>query len=192
MKKLLGPIVIIVVIIAIFAAILIPSYNGFVNGEEDVNKAYAQIENQLQRRMDLIPNLVNTVKGFAAHEEEVLGNIADARSRLAGANTPEEQAEANNELTGALSRLLVVVENYPELKADANFRQLMDELAGTENRLSVAREDYNAVVSDYNKKVKRMPGSIVASIFGFDEKEYFEADAAAQETPNVDFEGDGE
>ncbi|KQL33325.1 LemA family protein [Psychrobacillus sp. FJAT-21963] len=192
MKKLLGPIVIIVVIIAIFAAILIPSYNGFVNGEEDVNKAYAQIENQLQRRMDLIPNLVNTVKGFAAHEEEVLGNIADARSRLAGANTPEEQAEANNELSGALSRLLVVVENYPELKADANFRQLMDELAGTENRLSVAREDYNAVVSDYNKKVKRMPGSIVASIFGFDEKEYFEADAAAQDAPNVDFEGDGE
>ncbi|ALC84525.1 LemA family protein [Bacillus sp. FJAT-22090] len=192
MKKLLGPIVIIVVIIAIFTAILIPSYNGFVNGEEDVNKAYAQIENQLQRRMDLIPNLVNTVKGFAAHEEEVLGNIADARSRLAGANTPEEQAEANNELSGALSRLLVVVENYPELKADANFRQLMDELAGTENRLSVAREDYNAVVSDYNKKVKRMPGSIVASIFGFDEKEYFEADAAAQDAPNVDFEGDGE
>lgn len=192
MKKLLGPIVIIVVIIAIFAAILIPSYNGFVNGEEDVNKAYAQIENQLQRRMDLIPNLVNTVKGFAAHEEEVLGNIADARSRLAGASTPEEQAEANNELTGALSRLLVVVENYPELKADANFRQLMDELAGTENRLSVAREDYNAVVSDYNKKVKRMPGSIVASIFGFDEKGYFEADAAAQDAPNVDFEGDGE
>ena len=192
MKKLLGPIVIIVVIIAIFAAILIPSYNGFVNGEEDVNKAYAQIENQLQRRMDLIPNLVNTVKGFAAHEKEVLGNIADARSRLSGANTPEEQAEANNALTGALSRLLVVVENYPELKADANFRQLMDELAGTENRLSVAREDYNAVVSDYNKKVKRMPGSIVASIFGFDEKEYFEADAAAQDAPNVDFEGDGE
>ena len=171
---------------------LIPSYNGFVNGEEDVNKAYAQIENQLQRRMDLIPNVVDTVKGFAAHEEEVLGNIADARSRLAGANTPEEQAEANNELSGALSRLLVVVENYPELKADANFRQLMDELAGTENRLSVAREDYNAVVSDYNKKVKRMPGSIVASIFGFDEKEYFEADAAAQDAPNVDFEGDGE
>lgn len=192
MKKLLGPIVIIVVIIAIFAAILIPSYNGFVNGEEDVNKAYAQIENQLQRRMDLIPNLVNTVKGFAAHEEEVLGNIADARSRLAGASTPEEQAEANNELSGALSRLLVVVENYPELKADANFRQLMDELAGTENRLSVAREDYNAVVLDYNKKVKRMPGSIIASIFGFDEKEYFEADAAAQDAPNVDFEGDGE
>ncbi|MEI4770458.1 LemA family protein [Psychrobacillus sp. FJAT-51614] len=192
MKKLLGPIVVIVVIIAIFAAILIPSYNGFVNGEEDVNNAYAQIENQLQRRMDLIPNLVNTVKGFAAHEEEVLGNIADARSRLAGAGTPEEQAAANDALSGALSRLLVVVENYPELKADANFKQLMDELAGTENRLSVARQDYNGVVSEYNKKVKRMPGSIVASIFGFDKKEYFKADPAAQDAPVVDFEGDGE
>ncbi|WP_342598824.1 LemA family protein [Psychrobacillus sp. FSL H8-0483] len=192
MKKLLGPIVIIVVIIAIFAVILIPSYNGFVDGEENVNNAYAQVENQLQRRLDLIPNLVNTVKGFASHEEEVLGNIADARSRLAGASTPEEQAVANDELTGALSRLLVVVENYPDLKADASFRQLMDELAGTENRLTVARQDYNNIVSDYNKKVKRLPGSIVASIFGFDEKEYFKADAAAKEAPKVDFEGDGE
>lgn len=190
MKKVLGPLVIIIVIIAIFAAILIPSYNGFVNGEEDVNSAYAQVENQLQRRLDLIPNLVNTVKGFASHEKEVLSNIADARSNLAGANTPEEQAAANDQLSGALSRLLVVVENYPELKADANFRQLMDELAGTENRLSVARQDYNAVVANYNKKVKRMPGSIVASIFGFDEKEYFKADAAAQDAPVVDFEGD--
>ncbi|TQR19958.1 LemA family protein [Psychrobacillus vulpis] len=192
MKKLLGPLVIIVVIIAVFAAILIPSYNGFVDGEENVNKAYAQVENQLQRRLDLIPNLVNTVKGFASHEKEVLSNIADARSKLAGAGTPEEQAAANDELSGALSRLLVVVENYPDLKADANFRQLMDELAGTENRLSVARQDYNTVVSDYNKKVKRMPGSIVASIFGFDEKEYFKADANAKEAPAVDFEGDGE
>lgn len=192
MKKVLGPLVIIIVIIAIFAAILIPSYNGFVNGEEDVNSAYAQVENQLQRRLDLIPNLVNTVKGFASHEKEVLSNIADARSNLAGANTPEEQAAANDQLSGALSRLLVVVENYPELKADANFKQLMDELAGTENRLSVARQDYNAVVAGYNKKVKRMPGSIVASIFGFDEKEYFKADAAAQDAPVVDFKGDGE
>ncbi|MDI2586632.1 LemA family protein [Psychrobacillus sp. NEAU-3TGS] len=192
MKKLLGPLVIIIVIIAIIAVVLFSSKNSFVDAEEDVNKAYAQVENQLQRRLDLIPNLVNTVKGFASHEKEVLSNIADARSKLAGATTPEDQAAANDQLSGALSRLLVVVENYPELKADANFRQLMDELAGTENRLSVARQDYNAVVSDYNKKVKRMPGSIVASIFGFDEKEYFKADAAAQDAPVVDFEGDGE
>ncbi|MFF2755323.1 LemA family protein [Psychrobacillus sp. NPDC058041] len=191
MKKLLGPLVIIIVIIAVFAAILVPSYNGFVNGEEDVNQAYAQVENQLQRRMDLIPNLVNTVKGFASHEKEVLSNIADARSKLAGANTPAEQAAANDQLSGALSRLLVVVENYPALKADANFRQLMDELAGTENRLSVARQDYNEVVSNYNKKVKRMPGSIVASVFGFDQKEYFKADPNAKEAPVVDFNGDG-
>ncbi|GGA43604.1 LemA family protein [Psychrobacillus lasiicapitis] len=192
MKKFLGPLVIIIAIIAIIAVVLFSSKNGFVDAEEDVNKAYAQVENQLQRRLDLIPNLVNTVKGFASHEKEVLSNIADARSKLAGATTPEDQAAANDQLSGALSRLLVVVENYPELKADANFRQLMDELAGTENRLSVARQDYNAVVSDYNKKVKRMPGSIVASIFGFDEKEYFKADAAAQDAPVVDFEGDGE
>ncbi|TQR06763.1 LemA family protein [Psychrobacillus soli] len=192
MKKLLVPLVIIIVIIAIIAGIFFSSYNGFVNAEEDVNNAYAQVENQLQRRLDLIPNLVNTVKGFASHEKEVLGNIADARTKLAGARTPEDQAAANDELSGALSRLLVVVENYPNLKADANFRQLMDELAGTENRLSVARQDYNTVVSSYNKKVKRMPGSIVASIFGFDEKEYFKADAAAQDAPVVDFEGDGE
>ena len=191
MKKLLGPLVIIIVIIAFFAAILVTIYNGFVNGEEDVNQAYAQVENQLQRRMDLIPNLVNTVKGFASHEKEVLSNIADARSKLAGANTPAEQAAANDQLSGALSRLLVVVENYPALKADANFRQLMDELAGTENRLSVARQDYNEVVSNYNKKVKRMPGSIVASIFGFDQKEYFKADANAKDAPVVDFKGDG-
>lgn len=192
MKKLLIPIVLVVAIIAIFAGVFFSSYNGFVDAEENVNNAYAQVETQLQRRLDLIPNLVNTVKGFAAHEEEVIGNIADARSNLAGASTPEEQAEANNELSGALSRLLVVVENYPDLKADANFRQLMDELAGTENRLSVARQDYNTVVSNYNKKVKRIPGSIVASLSGFDEKEYFEADAAAQKAPEVDFEGDGE
>lgn len=192
MKKLLIPFIIIVVIIAVIAGIFMTSYNGFVDKEENVNNAYAQVENQLQRRMDLIPNLVNTVKGFASHEQEVLGNIADARSKLAGAGTPEEQATANDELSGALSRLLVVVENYPDLKADANFRQLMDELAGTENRLSVARQDYNTVVSDYNKKVKRMPGSIVASMFGFDEKEYFQAAEGAEEAPVVDFEGAGD
>ncbi|MER2170111.1 MAG: LemA family protein [Psychrobacillus psychrodurans] len=192
MKKLLVPIIIVIVIIAIIAGVFMASYNGFVDKEENVNNAYAQVENQLQRRMDLIPNLVNTVKGFAEHEEEVLGNIADARTKLAGAGTPKEQAEANDELSGALSRLLVVVENYPDLKADANFKQLMDELAGTENRLSVARQDYNTVVSDYNKKVKRMPGSIVASMFGFDEKEYFQSAEGAEEAPVVDFEGDGE
>lgn len=167
----------------------VPSYNNFVGLEENVDKSYAQIENQLQRRLDLIPNLVNTVKGYAKHEEEVLTAIADARSRLAGAQSPEEEATANAELSGALSRLLVVVENYPELKADQQFTQLMDELAGTENRISVARKDYNDQVSEYNRKVKSFPGVLVANITGFDEKEYFEADPGAQKAPDVDFGG---
>lgn len=192
MKKGLGPIIIVGIIIVVLALMLIPSYNGFVNGEENVDQAYAQVENQLQRRLDLIPNLVETVKGFAKQEKDVIDSVTEARSRLAGAGSPEEQAEANDELSGALSRLLVVVENYPELKSDANFRQLMDELAGTENRLSVARQDYNNVVADYNRKVKRFPGVMIAGIFGFDEKEYFKADAAAQDAPQVDFGGDGE
>ncbi|HZG71463.1 MAG TPA: LemA family protein [Chondromyces sp.] len=189
MRKGCAPLLIIGVILAILAAMVISSYNGFVDMEENVEQSYAQIENQLQRRLDLIPNLVNTVKGYAEHERETIQDIADARARLAGARTLEEQAEANEELSGALSRLLVVVENYPDLKANQNFTQLMDELAGTENRIAVARQDYNGIVSAYNKKIKRFPGALVAGIFGFDEKEYFRADSRAQEAPTVDFEG---
>lgn len=187
MKKLLGPIAVVIVLVVLAAIILVPSYNKFVSLEEDVNAAYAQVDNQLQRRMDLIPNLVNTVKGFAAHEQEVIDSVTEARSKLAGAQGPEAQAEANDELSGALSRLLVVVENYPDLKANENFRQLMDELAGTENRIGVARQDYNETVSEFNRRVKRFPGKLVASIFGFDEKEYFQANEAAKEPPQVDF-----
>ena len=180
---------IVIAVIVIAGVMLMSSYNGFVNSEENVDQSYAQIETQLQRRLDLIPNLVNTVKGYASHEEEVLTQISNARARLAGANTPEEEATANTELSGALSRLLVVVENYPNLKADQQFTQLMDELAGTENRIAVARKDYNDEVALYNKKVKRFPGAIIASITGFDEKEYFNADPSAQEAPKVDFGG---
>ncbi|MFD1206780.1 MULTISPECIES: LemA family protein [Sporosarcina] len=192
MKKLLGPIAIIIVLLAIVAMLLVPSYNKFVNLEEDVEQSYAQVENQLQRRLDLIPNLVNTVKGYASHEKEVIAEISDARARLAGASGPEEQAAADTELSNALGRLLVVVENYPELKANQNFTQLMDELAGTENRIGFARKDYNDVVSQYNRQVKRFPGKLVASIFGFDEKEYFQAEEAANKAPEVDFGDDKE
>ncbi|ARK20989.1 LemA family protein [Sporosarcina sp. P26b] len=187
MKKLAGPLIAIIVLVVIAAIMIVPSYNKLVNLEEDVDQSYAQIETQLQRRVDLIPNLVNTVKGYASHEKEVLENIANARSKMAGAQGPEEQAAADSELSSALSRLLVVVENYPDLKANQNFQQLMDELAGTENRIAVARKDYNDVVSVFNRTVKRFPGKIVASIFGFDEKEYFKAVEGAQQPPSVDF-----
>ncbi len=189
MKKGFIGIGIVVAVIVVFGVMLMSSYNNFVSLEENVDQSYAQIEYQLQRRLDLIPNLVNTVKGYAEHEKEVIAAISDARARLAGAQTPEEEATANAELSSALSRLLVVVENYPNLKADTQFTQLMDELAGTENRIAVARKDYNDQVAIYNKRVKSFPGVIIAGMTGFDEKEYFEADSNASEAPEVDFGG---
>jgi LemA protein len=192
MKKGLVVVGIIIAAIVLVGVMLMSSYNNFVTLEENVDQSYAQIENQLQRRLDLIPNLVNTVKGYASHEKEVIASISDARARLAGAKTVEEEATANAELTGALSRLLVVVENYPNLKADQQFTQLMDELSGTENRISVARKDYNDQVAVYNKKVKQFPGAIIAGMTGFDEKEYFTADPKASEAPEVDFGGNDE
>ncbi|MFK5707767.1 LemA family protein [Lysinibacillus boronitolerans] len=191
MKKLLGPIGIIVIILVVIALLFIPKYNSLVTAEENVDSKWAQVENQLQRRYDLIPNLVESVKGYASHEQEVIANITQARAQMGSARTPEEQAVANDALTGALSRLLVVVENYPNLKADANFRQLMDELAGTENRLAVAREDYNNEVQQFNKHVKRFPGNLMAGMFGFEQKEYFKAAAGADKAPSIDFNQSG-
>ncbi|WP_455661033.1 LemA family protein [Pradoshia sp.] len=180
---LISGIAVVGILIAMFAS----SYNGFVSAEEDVDQSYSQIETQLQRRADLIPNLVNTVKGYASHEEAVINDVTEARANLANANTPADQATANDELTGALNRLLVVVENYPDLKANANYQQLMDELAGTENRIAVARKDYNEEVSGYNKKVKQFPGAMIAGMFNFDEKEYFRSSEGAEQPPTVDF-----
>lgn len=186
MKKY-GWLIGVLAVIVILAITIIPSYNGLVNKEEDVDQAYAQIENQLQRRLDLIPNLVNTVQGYASQEQEVIQSISDARANLAGAQTPGDQATADDELTTALNNLLVVVENYPDLKSNETFQQLMDELAGTENRIAVARKDYNDAVSTFNRSVKRFPGSVIAGVFGFDEKEYFKASEGAEEAPTVDF-----
>ena len=191
MKKLLGPIGIIVIILVVIALLFIPKYNSLVTAEENLDSKWAQVENQLQRRYDLIPNLVESVKGYANHEQEVIANITEARAQMGNASSPEEQAVANDALTGALSRLLVVVENYPNLKADANFRQLMDELAGTENRLAVAREDYNNEVQQFNKHVKRFPGNLMAGMFGFEQKEYFKAAAGADKAPSIDFSQSG-
>ncbi|EAZ87618.1 LemA family protein [Lysinibacillus fusiformis] len=191
MKKWFGPIGIIVIILIVLALVLIPKYNSLVTAEENVDSKWAQVENQLQRRYDLIPNLVESVKGYANHEQQIIADITNARAQMGNANTPEQQAVANDALTGALSRLLVVVENYPNLKADANFRQLMDELAGTENRLAVAREDYNNEVQQFNKHVKRFPGNLMAGMFGFEQKEYFKAAAGAEQAPSIDFSQSG-
>lgn len=191
MKKVFGPIGIIIIMLVLLALLFIPKYNSLVTAEESVDSKWAQVENQLQRRYDLIPNLVESVKGYAKHEQDIISSISEARSQMGNARTPEEQAVANDALNGALSRLLVVVENYPNLKADANFRQLMDELAGTENRLAVAREDYNNEVQAFNKNVKRFPGNLMAGMFGFEQKEYFKATAGSEKAPSIDFSNSG-
>ncbi len=183
-------IIALIVLIGIALLLIVPKYNSLVNGEEQIEASWSQVENQLQRRFDLIPNLVQTVKGYAAHEEEVFTQIADARTRYGGAATVDEAAQANNELTSALSRLLVVVENYPQLKADVQFTQLMDELSGTENRLTVARQDYNEEVKAFNSDVRSFPGNLIAGMFGFEKKEYFEASNGAEKAPSVNFDTD--
>ncbi len=162
-------------------------YNRLIGEGEAADSAWSEIDNQLQRRNDLVPNLVATVKGFAAHEQEVLTRVTEARSRVAGAGTPSETMAASNELSGALSRLLVVAERYPELKADQTFLRLQDELAGTENRLSVARMRYNETARVYNTTAKKFPTLITARVFGFEDRAYFEAPAEAKEVPKVDF-----
>lgn len=178
----------VIVLIGILIGSGVSSYNSIITLSENVDNKFSDIDIQLERRLDLIPNLVATVKGYAAHEEKVLNQIADARSKLAGSETTKEKAEANSELTNAINNLLVIVENYPELKANSNFIQLSDELAGTENRIAVARKDYNEVVKEYNTKISKIPHNIIASLFNFDKKEYFEARENANEVPEVSFE----
>lgn len=175
------------IIVALLVVMGVSGYNSLVSLNENVNGKWAQVENQLQRRADLIPNLVNTVKGYAAHEQAAIQAVADARAKLAGAQGPAAKAQANADLNGALSRLLVVAENYPNLKADKNFRALQDELAGTENRLAVARKDYNDAVQIYNAKIQSFPAVIYSRMFGFGPKEYFKAEEGAKQVPKVQF-----
>jgi LemA protein len=163
------------------------SYNKFTTTEEAIKSQWGQVQNQLQRRNDLIPNLVESTKGYAQQEKDVFGAIAASREKLAGARTPEETIKAANEQSAALARLLVIVENYPQLKSDATFMRLMDELAGTENRIATERMRYNERVQEYNTLRRRFPSNVTAKAFGFKEYPYFEAPATAQQAPKVNF-----
>ncbi|MBW2038980.1 MAG: LemA family protein [Deltaproteobacteria bacterium] len=163
------------------------TYNELVTLDEGFKAAWAQVENQLQRRMDLIPNYVETVKGYARHEQEVFLKVTEARAKVAGAGSISKKIAANNELTAALGRLLLVVERYPDLKANQNFIRLQDELAGTENRIAVERRRYNEAVRAYNVRIRRFPTNILAGIFGFTRAPFFEAPEEATKPPKVKF-----
>lgn len=177
----------VVVVLAALVAAPGCSYNTFTSQEEGIKGQWAQVENQLQRRSDLIPNLVETTKGFAAQEKDVFTAIADARAKMAGAQTPAQKIEASNAESSALARLLVVMENYPQLKSDALFVRLMDDLAGTENRISQERMRYNEKVQAYNTLRRQFPSNITASMFSFEEYPYFEVPDAAKVAPKVNF-----
>ncbi len=163
------------------------SYNKFVGQEEAIKAQWAQVENQLQRRNDLIPNLVETVKGYAQHEEGVFKEVADARSRLLAAKSPEETIAAANQQTTALGRLLAIAENYPQLRANEQFNRLMDELSGTENRIAVERMRYNEKVQEYNTSRRQFPANLTAKLFGFKEYPFFQAPPEAKTVPKVTF-----
>lgn len=183
MKKWLIP----VGIMVLLGVMMISGYNNLVTTSEKVNGSWSQVQNQLQRRADLIPNLVETVKGYASQEKEIFTEVAEARTKLAGASTVGDAAQADQAVTGALGRLLAISENYPQLKSDANFRALQDELAGTENRIATARMDYNNSVQSYNAKIKTVPSSLYARILGFGPRDYFKPNANVNNAPAVKF-----
>lgn len=184
MRKVLIPILVVLILIGFMLG---SSYNKLVSMEETVEGSWAQVENVLKRRADLIPNLIETVKGYASHEEQVLTDITEARSRVQASNTPEEYAESNEELNQAIDNLNIVVENYPELKANENFLELQAELASTENKISTERMRYNESVQSYNGRIRRFPTNMIASIFNFNRKEYFEINEEDAEVPEVNF-----
>ena len=175
-------------LVLIVVLILFGSYNKIVTMHESIDGSWAQVETALQRRYDLIPNLVSTVKGYAKHETELLESVTRLRSQWAGAGTREQKVQAASQLEGAIGRLMVVVERYPDLKANQNFLALQDELAGTENRVAVARRRYNRAVQGYNTTIRRLPGALIAGMAGFTPSDaYFKADQGAQEAPKVEF-----
>jgi LemA protein len=177
----------IVAVIVLIVIWVVAGYNSLVKLQTSVDTQFSNVQTQLERRSDLIPNLVSTVKGYASHETEVYTAVSDARAKLAGATTVDEVNEANTEMNSALSRLIAISESYPELKSNENFLSLQDELAGTENRISVARKDYNDAVQKYNVKMRSFPTNILANIFGYEQKDFFAADESAQKVPEVSF-----
>ncbi|MEQ1947322.1 MAG: LemA family protein [Bryobacteraceae bacterium] len=188
MKIFLGVLAVIVIIALVVGGGLMSNRNELVTEKNAVEAAWAQVDVVLQRRADLIPNLVETVKGFAKQEQSVIDSVTSARAALGGARTPAEKIAANGQIDSALSRLLVVVENYPNLKSNENFMRLQDELAGTENRIAVERRRYNETVQRYNTDIELFPKNIAASLFGFQRNDaYFKADTGAKETPKVKF-----
>lgn len=184
---LIGVLVVLVLLAVSLYGFFKGNYNRFVTLDEGVKSSWAQVENQLQRRYDLIPNLVETVKGYAKQEKDVLVEVTNARAKVGGASTVPDKINANNELSGALSRLLVVVERYPDLKSNQNFLRLQDELAGTENRIAVERKRYNDAVRAYNVAIRSFPANLLAGMFGFATGTFFEAPAAAKAAPQVKF-----
>lgn len=188
MKKGLKTTLIILGIILIIVLPIIGSYNRIVGIEQQVLNSQANIETNLQRRNDLIPNLVSTVKGYASQEKDIFTDIANARAKLGGAKNINEKANADAELSSSLSRLLVVVERYPDLKSNQNFRDLSVALEGTENRINIARQDYNKNIGTYNTTIRKFPNSMIAGVFGFQQKEYYKAAEGAKEVPKVEFE----
>ena len=195
MKKNKG-LIITIVVIALVAIWGISSYNGLVSMDENVGNQWANVETQYQRRSDLIPNLVNTVKGYAKHESETLESVMAARSQATQVKidpsncTPQQLAayqKAQGDVTTALGKLLAITENYPDLKADQNFLELQSQLEGTENRINVARKDFNDTAKKYNTSLRRFPRNIIASMFGFEKRNYFEAEAGAEKAPKVEF-----
>lgn len=188
MKKSNIGLICVIAVIVIIAIMMISGYNGMVSKKENVESALSDLDVMLQRRADLIPNLVNTVKGYTSHENKIVNKVIEARTKLVNASSIEEKSNANDELTNSLNSLMVVAENYPDLKASQNFIQLSDELAGTENRIAVARKDYNNVAKVFNTTIKKFPNNLLVSIFGFNQVEYFKADESSAEVPNVSFE----